>query len=75
MGAVLIDSDDWMVLVTETEASICPSCNSPDITMGACAVGPVHVLQEFVCESCQYEFTAVFKLTGYLPGLPDYGKA
>lgn len=70
-----MDSDDWVVPVTRFESLICPSCNSPNVTMGACAVGAARVYQEYVCESCQFEFTAAYKLTGYLPGLPEYGES
>lgn len=39
--------------------------------MGACAIGSITVHQEYVCEECQYEFTALFALTGWYAGHPE----
>lgn len=66
----MIDPDDWQSLVTATLKTICPACNSTKVTAGACAIGSATVHQEYICEDCQYEFTALFALAAYYPGHP-----
>ncbi|WP_146011811.1 MULTISPECIES: hypothetical protein [Burkholderia] len=66
----MIEPDDWRSLVAASLKTICPACNSPKVTAGACAVGSATVHQEYICEDCQYEFTALFALVGYYPGQP-----
>ncbi|MGF6782410.1 transposase-like protein [Paraburkholderia sp. GAS334] len=41
------------------------------VSMGACAIGSMTVHQEYVCEDCQHEFTALFALVGCYAGHPD----
>ncbi|WP_157636819.1 hypothetical protein [Burkholderia ubonensis] len=66
----MIDPDDWQSLVSASKKTICPACNSPKVTAGACAIGSATAHQEYVCEDCQYEFTALFALAAYYPGHP-----
>lgn len=68
----MIDPDDWTSLVTATLKPTCPACNSARVTAGACGVGAATVHQEFICEDCQFEFTALYALAGYYEGYgPD----
>ncbi len=64
----MIDPDDSQSPVPTTQQILCPACNSPKVIAGARAVGSSTVRQEYICEGCQYEFTAVFNLSGYSPG-------
>lgn len=67
----MLDSDQWKARVVADSQTRCPACESIKVTMGACAIGSVTVHQEFVCEDCQYEFTALFVLVGCYAGQPD----
>ncbi len=64
----MIDPDDWQSLVSTTRQTVCPACNSPNVTAGAYDLSSATVHQEYICEDCQYEFTAVFTLSRYSPG-------
>lgn len=46
---------------------------SVNLTMGACAVGALTAHQEYVCEHCQYEFSALFGLVGCYRGSRERG--
>lgn len=65
------DPDDWKAKVVEESQTSCPACGSPNVTIGACAIGSMTVHQEYVCEECQYEFTALFALAGWYAGHPE----
>lgn len=64
----MLDTDEWKAQVVASGLTLCPSCRSGKQTMGACAVGALTVHQEYVCEDCQYEFSALFGLVGCYPG-------
>lgn len=66
----MMESDDWTSLVRATLKPLCPACSSSNITAGACAIGSATVHQEFTCEDCQFEFTAMFVLARYYEGFP-----
>lgn len=67
----MLNADQWKARVVESDQTLCPSCQSLQVTMGACAIGTLTVHQEYVCEACQHEFTALFTLTGCYHGHPD----
>lgn len=67
----MIDSDSWKAKVVKESQTFCPACDSTNVTMGACAIGSMTVHQEYTCEDCQYEFTALFALTGCYAGHPE----
>ncbi|VVE75870.1 hypothetical protein PCA31118_05081 [Pandoraea captiosa] len=67
----MLGSDEWKARVIASNTTPCPSCESPRVMMGACAIGSKTVHQEYVCESCQYEFTALFTLAGCYSGHPN----
>lgn len=67
----MLDSDEWKARVVEELQTMCPSCESTNVTMGACAIGSATVHQEYTCEACQHEFTALFALTGCYRGHPN----
>jgi len=67
----MLDSDEWKVRVVVDSQVLCPACESTNVTMGACAVGSMSVHQEYVCEDCQHEFTALFALVGCYAGQPN----
>jgi transposase-like protein len=67
----MLDSDEWKTRVVDHSQTLCPACESTRVTMGACAIGSVTVHQEYVCEDCQHEFTALFALAGCYAGHPD----
>ncbi len=67
----MLNSDDWQASVVGQMVTICPACESMNVTMGACAIGAITVHQEYVCEACQYEFTALFALAGCYEGHPE----
>lgn len=69
--AVMLDSDDWKARVVDRTQTLCPACESTNGTMGACAIGSMTGHQEYVCEDCQHEFTALFALVGCYAGQPD----
>jgi transposase-like protein len=69
----VLEPDDWTALVRATLKTLCPSCNSTNVTAGACAIGASTVHQEYVCESCEYEFTSLFVLAAFYPGHPHDG--
>ncbi len=53
----MLSSDEWKQAVVTEGIVRCPVCRSNRVTMDACAVGAFTVHQEYVCETCQYEFT------------------
>ncbi len=63
----MIDSDDWQSLVSTTRQTVCPCCNSTNVTAGAYDLGSATVHQEYICEDCQCQFAAAFALVGYSP--------
>jgi len=65
----MLSSDQWKAKVVETSNITCCACGSTDMTMGACAVGVMTIHQEYTCESCGHEFTAMYALVGYYDGL------
>lgn len=67
----MLDSEQWRSRVVADSRTLCPACQSTNLTMGACAIGSMTVHQEYVCEDCQYEFTALFGLTGCYEGHLD----
>lgn len=67
----MLGSDEWKDRVIALSTAVCPSCGSPRVTMEACAIGSKTVHQEYVCESCQHEFTALFTLAGCYNGHPS----
>ncbi len=60
----MLDSEQWRSRVVADGQTLCPACQSMNLTMGACGIGSMTVHQEYVCEDCQYEFAALFGLTG-----------
>ncbi|MFJ1260726.1 hypothetical protein [Cupriavidus sp. CuC1] len=64
----MLNADEWKAQVVADGQTLCPACWSGNLTMGACAVGALTVHQEYVCEDCQYEFSALFGLVGGYPG-------
>lgn len=66
----MLNPDEWKAQVIADSITICPSCESPNVTMGACAIGSMTVHQEYTCEACQHEFTAFFALALYYDGHP-----
>lgn len=67
----MLNSDEWKSLVVAGSRTLCPVCESDNLTMGACAIGAMTVHQEYTCETCQREFTAVFALLGFYDGHPE----
>jgi len=67
----MLDSEEWKARVVHDLSTTCPICLSTNVTMGACAMGSATVYQEYTCESCQYEFTAMFALVGFYRGHPE----
>lgn len=67
----MLSSDDWRAEVVSEGVVICPACGTPEPTMGACGVGAMSVHQEYICESCGHEFTAMFMVVGYRDGIGD----
>ncbi|KVR28615.1 hypothetical protein WL61_23145 [Burkholderia ubonensis] len=67
----MLNSDDWKAKVVDSMQTTCPACQSLNVTMGACAIGSMTVHQEYVCESCNFEFTAFFALVGFYKGHPS----
>lgn len=70
-GGTVKNSDEWREAVIRDGVTTCPACDSENLTMGACAVGALTVHQEYVCEACQHEFTAVFALARCYQGHPE----
>ncbi|KAK46352.1 hypothetical protein BG58_11015 [Caballeronia jiangsuensis] len=68
MEVAMLTSDQWRQRTVDEGIVRCPACDSLSVTMGACAVGAYTVYQEYVCESCQYEFQAMYGLIGCVPG-------
>jgi len=66
----MLDPDEWKAAVVDGMTTICPACLSTNITMGACAIGAITVHQEYICEDCQHDFTALFALVGCYAGQP-----
>ncbi|WP_028203765.1 hypothetical protein [Paraburkholderia nodosa] len=64
----MLSSDEWKKRTVEGGVVLCPSCDSQNVTMGACAVGAYTNYQEYVCENCGYEFLAMFCLVACVPG-------
>lgn len=69
-GAMLA-ADEWKARIVARTQTLCPACESTRLTMGACAIGSITVHQEYVCEDCQYEFTALFALATCYAGHPE----
>lgn len=67
----MLDSDGWKAKVVGESITLCPACESTNVTLGAYAIGSITVHQEYVCEDCQYEFTALFALAGCYAGHPE----
>lgn len=67
----MLSSDAWQKEVVRNSRTFCPACRSLNLTMGACAVGSITIHQEYVCEDCQYEFSAFFALVGCYQGRPE----
>ncbi|HDR8989919.1 TPA: hypothetical protein QDA93_002529 [Burkholderia vietnamiensis] len=67
----MLNPDDWKAKVVESMQTTCPVCESSNVTMGACAIGSMTVHQEYICESCNFEFTALFALIGFYKGHPS----
>lgn len=67
----MLNSDEWKATVVQQSRTLCPACQSTKLTAGACGIGSMTVHQEYTCETCQYEFTAVFALLGCYTGHPD----
>jgi len=67
----MLDSDQWKGRVVKDSQTLCPACASTNVTMGACAIGSITVHQEYLCEECQHEFTALFALVGCYTGQPN----
>lgn len=67
----MLDSEKWRARVLAEGTTICPSCESDEVTMGACKIGSKTVHQEYTCEACQHEFCGLFTLTGCYRGHPD----
>lgn len=67
----MLESDEWKAKTVGDLLTACPACESTDVTMGACAIGSATVHQEYTCEACQFEFTALFALTGFYQGHPE----
>jgi transposase-like protein len=63
----MLSSDEWRKRTVEGGVVLCPSCNSSNVTMGACAIGAYTIYQEYLCEHCGYEFQAMFGLIAYVP--------
>lgn len=61
----MLDHDEWKARVVATGTTLCPACESTDITCGACAVGALTIHQEYVCEACQHAFSGLFALIDY----------
>ncbi|CAJ3074051.1 hypothetical protein [Burkholderia pseudomallei] len=67
----MLESDEWKAKTVADLTTMCPACESTNLTMGACAIGSATVHQEYVCEDCQFEFTALFALMGFYKGHPE----
>jgi transposase-like protein len=61
----MMTHEDWQRRVVATGITLCPACESTDITLGACAVGATTIHQEYVCETCQHSFSGMFTLLDY----------
>ncbi|ODP35008.1 hypothetical protein A9762_11625 [Pandoraea sp. ISTKB] len=67
----MLDSEKWRSRVIAEGLAICPSCESDEVTMGACKIGSKTIHQEYTCEVCQHEFTGIFTLAGCYRGHPE----
>jgi transposase-like protein len=67
----MLSSDEWKSRVFDASTTICPACESTQVTMGACAIGSYSVHQEYTCENCQHVFTALFALADFYQGHPE----
>ncbi len=67
----MLGSDEWKDRVIASSTTLCPSGEPPRVTMRACAIGSKTVHQEYVCESCEHEFTALLTLAGCYNGHPN----
>lgn len=67
----MLDSEKWRSRVIAEGCTICPSCETDEVTMGACKIGSKTVHQEYTCEACQHEFSGLFTLTGCYSGHPE----
>lgn len=67
----MMTHDEWRARVASSGITLCPACESTNVTMGACAVGTTTIHQEYVCESCQHSFSGLFALVSYYDGSLD----
>jgi transposase-like protein len=67
----MLDADVRKARVVAQTQTLCPACESYRLTMDACAVGTITVHQEYVCDDCQYEFTALFARATFYAGHPE----
>lgn len=67
----MLSSDDWRNEVVQEGIVMCRACGAPNPTMGACAVGAMTVHQEYICEECGHEFTAIYAVAGCYDGIGD----
>jgi transposase-like protein len=67
----MLSSDAWRKQVVSEGVALCRSCGSTHLSMGSCAIGAMTVHQEYVCEDCGHEFTALYSLAGCYDGIGD----
>lgn len=65
----MLNSEEWRTQVLRAGVVMCRSCGSRKLTMGACAIGAKTVHQEYTCEECGDEFTAMYSLLGCYDGI------
>jgi len=61
----MLDADEWKARVMATRHTICPRCESTDITVGVCTGGAITIHQEYICGACQHTFSGLFSLVTY----------
>lgn len=66
----MLSEDEWKARVLATHHTLCPRCESTNITYGACAVGAMTIHQEYVCETCEHAFSGLFALVTYYADFP-----
>lgn len=64
----MLDIEEWKRRVVGGMEILCPACQSSNVAMGACAIGAMTIHQEYVCEDCPYEFTALYGLVACYSG-------
>lgn len=67
----MLSSDEWRETVVSEGVALCRACRSNNLTMGAAAIGAMTVHQEYICESCGHEFTAIYALAGCYDGIGE----